>query len=89
MVTFSARNTNIYKIFKLRKAIFSVFYNISPPNSANLRMLFIAVVNDFVLFAKIECYIVYYAFSYCLFRYVYAWFPLEVKTHSPFADSIL
>jgi hypothetical protein len=29
VVTISARNTNIYKICKLRKAIFSVFYNIS------------------------------------------------------------
>jgi L-cysteine desulfidase len=29
MVTISARNTNIYKICKPRKAIFSVFYNIS------------------------------------------------------------
>jgi hypothetical protein len=30
MVTISARNTNIYKICKLREAIFSVFsYNIS------------------------------------------------------------
>jgi hypothetical protein len=29
MVTISARNTNIYKMCKLRKAIFSVFYNIS------------------------------------------------------------
>jgi hypothetical protein len=29
MVTISARNTNIYKICKLRKAIFSVIYNIS------------------------------------------------------------
>jgi hypothetical protein len=28
MVTISARNTNILKICKLRKAIFSVFYNI-------------------------------------------------------------
>jgi hypothetical protein len=27
MVTISARNTNILKISKLRKAIFSVFYN--------------------------------------------------------------
>ena len=32
MVTFSARNTNIYNIWELRKAIFSVFYNISSPN---------------------------------------------------------
>jgi hypothetical protein len=28
MVTISARNENIYKICKLRKAIFSLFYNI-------------------------------------------------------------
>ena len=34
IVTFSARNTNIYKICKLRRAIFSVFYNISQPNLA-------------------------------------------------------
>ena len=39
MVTFSARNTNVYKICKLRKAIFSVFYNISPPNFAILLIL--------------------------------------------------
>jgi hypothetical protein len=31
MVTISARNTNILKICKLRKAMFSVFYNISQP----------------------------------------------------------
>ena len=36
METFSARNTNIYKICKLYRAIFSVFYNISPPNFAIL-----------------------------------------------------
>jgi hypothetical protein len=29
MVTISARDTNIYKICKIRKAIFSVFHNIS------------------------------------------------------------
>ena len=29
---FSARNTNIYKICQLRKAIFSTFYDISQPN---------------------------------------------------------
>ena len=39
MVTFSPRNTNIYKICKLRKAIFPVFYNISPPNFAILLTL--------------------------------------------------
>ena len=32
VVGFSAHNTNIYKICKLRKAIFSVFYNIAQPN---------------------------------------------------------
>jgi hypothetical protein len=36
MVTISARNTNILKICKLRKAIFSVFYNISQLNFAIL-----------------------------------------------------
>ena len=39
MVTFSARNTNVYKICKLRRAIFSIFYNISPPNFAILPIL--------------------------------------------------
>jgi hypothetical protein len=32
MVTISAHNTNIYKIFKLCKAIFSKLCNISQPN---------------------------------------------------------
>ena len=36
MGTFSVRNTNIYKICKFHTAIFSVFYNISPPNFAIL-----------------------------------------------------
>jgi hypothetical protein len=36
MVTISARNTNILKICKLRKAVFSAFYNISQPNFAIL-----------------------------------------------------
>ena len=40
MVTISARKyTNIYKICKLRKAIFSVFYNISQPNFEILLIL--------------------------------------------------
>jgi hypothetical protein len=34
MVTISARKTNIYKICKLCKAIFSKLYNISQPNFA-------------------------------------------------------
>jgi hypothetical protein len=52
MVTISARNTNILKICKLRKAIFSVFYNISWPNFAILLviMFFSAVVFDSLLF---------------------------------------
>jgi hypothetical protein len=44
-------NTNIYKI---QKAIFSSFYNISQPNFANFtnfKMLFLGVVLDFVLLA--------------------------------------
>jgi hypothetical protein len=36
MVTIAARNANILKICKLRKAIFSTFYNISKPNFAIL-----------------------------------------------------
>ena len=50
---FPVRNTNAYKIRKLHKAIFSVFYNTSPLNFANytnLRTLFLAVVRDFVYF---------------------------------------
>ena len=39
MVTFSARNTNLYKICKLRRAICSVFCYISPPNFAILLIL--------------------------------------------------
>ena len=33
------RNTKVYKICKLRKRIFSVFYNISPPNLVILLIL--------------------------------------------------
>jgi hypothetical protein len=36
MVAISARNTNIHKIWKLCKAIFSKLYNISQPNFAIL-----------------------------------------------------
>ena len=32
-------NTKVYIIYKLRKRIFSVFYNISPPNLAILLIL--------------------------------------------------
>ena len=39
MVTFSARNINIYKICKLHRAVFSVLYNILPPNCAILLIL--------------------------------------------------
>jgi hypothetical protein len=47
MVTISARNTNILKICKLRKAIFSVFYNISQPNFA---ILLISIFTNFIMF---------------------------------------
>ncbi len=36
---FSARNTKIHKICKLRTAIFSAFYNISRPNLVILLIL--------------------------------------------------
>ena len=39
MVTFSLHNTNIYKICILCEAVFSMFYNISPPNLAILLIL--------------------------------------------------
>jgi hypothetical protein len=39
VVAISARNTKVYKIFELCKAIFSSFYNISQPNFAILLIL--------------------------------------------------
>ena len=39
LVTFSVRDTNIYKFDKLREAIFSVFHNICQPNFAILLIL--------------------------------------------------
>jgi hypothetical protein len=39
VVIFTARNTNIYKICKLHRAIFSSFYNISQPNFTVLLIL--------------------------------------------------
>ena len=44
VLAISARNTKVYKICKLCKAIFSVFYNISQPNFAILLILECAVV---------------------------------------------
>ena len=38
-VIFTARNTNIYKICELHRAIFSSFYNNSQPNFAILLIL--------------------------------------------------
>ena len=58
MVTISARNTNILKICKLRKAIFSVFYNISQPNFAillnNFITFFLTVVFDSLLILRLK-----------------------------------
>jgi hypothetical protein len=57
MVIFPARDTNIYKICELHRAIFSSFYNNSQPIFAILlilRMLFLAVVMDFVLLVQIK-----------------------------------
>jgi hypothetical protein len=39
MVAISARNTKVYKICEICKAIFSSFYNISQPNFAILLVL--------------------------------------------------
>ena len=39
IVAISARNTKVYKICELCKAIFSAFYNISQPNFAILLIL--------------------------------------------------
>jgi hypothetical protein len=53
MVTISARNTNIYNICKLCKAIFSKLYIISQPNFAilqNFITFLLAVVFDSLLF---------------------------------------
>ena len=61
---FSARNTNIYKICQLRKAIFSTFYNISQPNFAILlnigcsfklcMVIFLPILNFFKFHVKGE-----------------------------------
>jgi hypothetical protein len=48
-VAISARNTNVLIICKLRKAIFSVFYNISQPNFAILLIL-ISSLREFTFF---------------------------------------
>ena len=52
-VSFSVRNTNIYKICTIREAIFSLFYSICQRNFAIFKMLFRAGI-DFVLLAKIK-----------------------------------
>ena len=63
MATFCARNTNICKICKLHRAIFSVFYKISPPSFAIFPTLrsFLAVAKDFVLPACLVRALVFYA----------------------------
>ena len=52
MVTISARNTNILKICKLRKAIFSAFYNISQPNFAILLILISSLYGNLLFLPK-------------------------------------
>ncbi len=51
VVAISARNAKIYKTCEICRAIFSPFYNISTKlcNFTNFKMLFLAVVIDFVL----------------------------------------
>ena len=58
MVTFSPRNTNIYKICKLHKPTFFVVFYISPPNFAILLLLkfiFPARVKHFVRPFRLLC----------------------------------
>jgi hypothetical protein len=52
MVAISARNTKVYKICDLCKAIFSAFYNISQPNFAILLILVYALSSCGDLFAS-------------------------------------
>ena len=56
MVTFSARNTNIYKIYKLRRAIFSYFTTFRHQTciSNNFKILFLNAVKDFILLAQFD-----------------------------------
>ena len=50
MVTFSARNANIYKIRKIRGYIFRILQHFATKicNSTNFKMLSLTVVKDFV-----------------------------------------
>ena len=60
VVIFPVCNTNIYKICELRRAILSTFYNISQHfatklcNFTHSKLLFLALVLDFVRLAKIK-----------------------------------
>ena len=53
VVAISARNTKLYKICELCKAIFSAFYNISQPNFAILLIL-VCSFREYTFFAKIK-----------------------------------
>jgi hypothetical protein len=53
VVAISARNTKVYKICELCKAILSAFYNISQPNFAILFIL-VCSFREYTFFAKIK-----------------------------------
>jgi hypothetical protein len=53
VVAISARNTKVYKICELCKAIFSAFYNISQPDIAILLIL-LRSFREYTFFAKIK-----------------------------------
>ena len=53
VVAISARNTKVYKICELCKAIFSAFYNMSQPNFAILLIL-VCSFREYTFFAKIK-----------------------------------
>jgi hypothetical protein len=57
VVIFTARNTNIYKICELHRAVISSFYKHLATNLCSFthsKTLFLAVVLDFVLLALIK-----------------------------------
>jgi hypothetical protein len=53
VVGISVRNTKVYKICELCKAMFSAFYNISEPNFAILLIL-VCSFQEYTFFAKIK-----------------------------------
>ena len=55
-VLFSTRNTNVYKICQIRKAMFSIVYNFLQPNFAILLSLDILSRSDVVIFLPVSIF---------------------------------